>query len=253
MMRAGLKSFASRRSFATSLTGSKDLQMVNITLRVLSKPNTSELAWIYKRLGRDYGDRVLPSIAIQNNPGFVKLRKIDTAKEIAGTVARSQGKVYLNADSLLINILGNEQLGEDNAGEKTRLHMRALLLVAALHSALAVFHNPLVDQANRGHFGKEREALRQIEQVLNTYGRGARARASHQAPAPRAAAERERARQGPAQGARPHAAPPRREDAQEGREPPGQRAEDEEEGAGFFKKPKKGNTNGHGFTSFTPI
>ena len=47
--------------------------------------------------------------------------------------------------------------------------MRALLLVAALHSALAVFHNPLVDQANRGHFGREREALRQIEQVLNTY------------------------------------------------------------------------------------
>ena len=47
--------------------------------------------------------------------------------------------------------------------------MRALLLVAALHSALAAFHNPLVDQANRGHFGKEREALRQIEQVLNTY------------------------------------------------------------------------------------
>ena len=45
-----------------SLTGSKDLQMVNITLRVLSKPNTSELAWIYKRLGHDYDDRVLPSI-----------------------------------------------------------------------------------------------------------------------------------------------------------------------------------------------
>ncbi|KAH8073338.1 hypothetical protein JL720_10928 [Aureococcus anophagefferens] len=262
MMRAGLKSFASRRSFATvrdklnelgsqmpqggpptglvsavagisavgflgynsvftvqggqravlwsrisgvkdaSLTGSKDLQMVNITLRVLSKPNTSELAWIYKRLGHDYDDRVLPSIvnevtkavvacynaselltkreqvsneirhrlvvraadfriilddvaqqdseraryivekaiqekksiivkaegeaqsarligkAIQNNPGFVKLRKIDTAKEIAGTVARSQGKVDLNADSLLINILGNEQLGEDTSAKK---------------------------------------------------------------------------------------------------------------------------------------
>jgi prohibitin 2 len=205
-----------------SLTGSKDLQMVNITLRVLSKPNTSELAWIYKRLGHDYDDRVLPSIvnevtkavvacynaselltkreqvsneirhrlvvraadfriilddvsithlsfsheytaaveakqvaqqdseraryivekaiqekksiivkaegeaqaarlvgkAIQNNPGFVKLRKIDTAKEIAGTVSRNQGKVYLNSDSLLINILGNEQLGEDTSAKK---------------------------------------------------------------------------------------------------------------------------------------
>ena len=56
--------------------------------------------------------------AIQNNPGFVKLRKIDTAKEIAGTVSRNQGKVYLNADSLLINILGNEQLGEDTSAKK---------------------------------------------------------------------------------------------------------------------------------------
>lgn len=186
--------------------------MVNITLRVLSKPNIEELAYIYKRLGHDYDDRVLPSIvnevtkavvarynaselltkrelvsneirhrlvtraadfriilddvaithlsfsneytaaveakqvaqqdaeraryivekaiqekksiivkaegeaqaarlvgkAIENNPGFVQLRKIDTAKEIAGTVARNQGKVYLNADSLLINVLGNE-------------------------------------------------------------------------------------------------------------------------------------------------
>jgi prohibitin 2 len=43
-----------------SLTGSKDLQMVNITLRVLSKPNIDELPYIYKRLGHDYDDRVLP-------------------------------------------------------------------------------------------------------------------------------------------------------------------------------------------------
>lgn len=34
-----------------SLTGTKDLQMVNITVRVLSKPNASKLATIYKTLG----------------------------------------------------------------------------------------------------------------------------------------------------------------------------------------------------------
>eukprot|EP00629_Pelagomonadales_sp_RCC1024_P017668 CAMPEP_0119270592 /NCGR_PEP_ID=MMETSP1329-20130426/7532_1 /TAXON_ID=114041 /ORGANISM="Genus nov. species nov., Strain RCC1024" /LENGTH=319 /DNA_ID=CAMNT_0007270617 /DNA_START=138 /DNA_END=1097 /DNA_ORIENTATION=+ len=205
-----------------SLTGSKDLQMVNITVRVLSKPNIKELPFIYKRLGHDYDDRVLPSIvnevakavvarynaselltkreivsneirhrltvraadfrivledvsvthtsfsseftaaieakqvaqqdaersryivekaiqekksimvkaegeaqaarlvgkAIRDNPGFVKLRKIDTAKDIATTVARNQGKVYLNSDSLLINVLGNEQLAEEGAGKK---------------------------------------------------------------------------------------------------------------------------------------
>jgi prohibitin 2 len=45
-----------------SLTGSKDLQMVNITLRVLSRPNVSELPRIYETLGTDYDERVLPSI-----------------------------------------------------------------------------------------------------------------------------------------------------------------------------------------------
>ncbi|KAJ1456633.1 band 7 family-domain-containing protein [Pelagophyceae sp. CCMP2097] len=202
-----------------SLTGSKDLQMVNITLRVLSKPNVNALAFIYTRLGHDYDDRVLPSIvnevtkavvacynaselltkreqvsaeiqqrlvsrasdfkivlddvsithlsfsqeytaaveakqvaqqeseraryvvekaiqekrsivvkaegeakaaeligqALSNNPGFIKLRKIETAKEIATVVSRAQNKVYLSSDSLLINILGNEGLANDTA------------------------------------------------------------------------------------------------------------------------------------------
>jgi prohibitin 2 len=45
-----------------SLTGSKDLQMVNITVRVLTKPKWEHLPTIYKRLGVDYDQRVLPSI-----------------------------------------------------------------------------------------------------------------------------------------------------------------------------------------------
>jgi len=47
----------------TSMTGSKDLQMVNITLRILSRPNVDELPTIYRTLGLDYDERVLPSIA----------------------------------------------------------------------------------------------------------------------------------------------------------------------------------------------
>ncbi|RDX49896.1 hypothetical protein OH76DRAFT_1403133 [Lentinus brumalis] len=45
-----------------SLTGTKDLQMVNITCRVLSRPNISALPTIYRELGTDYDERVLPSI-----------------------------------------------------------------------------------------------------------------------------------------------------------------------------------------------
>lgn len=45
-----------------SLTGTKDLQMVNITVRVLSKPDPQHLPEIYRTLGKDYEERVLPSI-----------------------------------------------------------------------------------------------------------------------------------------------------------------------------------------------
>jgi len=45
-----------------SITGSKDLQNVNITLRILFRPIPDSLPNIYTTLGVDYEDRVLPSI-----------------------------------------------------------------------------------------------------------------------------------------------------------------------------------------------
>eukprot|EP01031_Cornospumella_fuschlensis_P034462 gene34462-41720_t len=43
-------------------SGSKDLQMVQISLRVLFKPDANNLPFIYRRLGKDFDARVLPSI-----------------------------------------------------------------------------------------------------------------------------------------------------------------------------------------------
>lgn len=194
-----------------TLTGSKDLQMVTIGVRVLHKPNPNQLVWMYQRLGINYDERVLPSLmnecakavvarynanelltkrdqvsqdirrelherakffnimledvaithlafspeyaraveakqvaqqeaerakyivigaqqekktiitkakgeaesaslignAVKKNPGFIKLRRIDAAKDIADIVSRSGNKVYLNADTLLLNLLGD--------------------------------------------------------------------------------------------------------------------------------------------------
>jgi len=202
-----------------TLTGSKDLQMVTIAIRVLHKPNPNKLVWIYQTLGLQYDQRVLPSImnecakavvarynaselltkrevvskaistdlrnraaqfnivledvaithlsfspeyaraveakqvaqqeaekakyvvlgaqqekktiitkakgeaqsteligdAVKDNPGFMKLRRIVAAKEIADIVATSGNKVYLNSDSLLLNLLGDA----DDKFEKT--------------------------------------------------------------------------------------------------------------------------------------
>merc|ERR1712216_997944 len=50
------------RTRAKSLTGTKDLQQVNLTLRVLCRPDVDKLPKIHQELGQDYDDRVLPSI-----------------------------------------------------------------------------------------------------------------------------------------------------------------------------------------------
>lgn len=44
-------------------TGTKDLQTVVISLRILSRPLVEKLPQIYQQLGLDYDERVLPSIA----------------------------------------------------------------------------------------------------------------------------------------------------------------------------------------------
>ncbi|KAF0991709.1 hypothetical protein HZS_4218, partial [Henneguya salminicola] len=49
------------RSIPT-ITGTKDLQNVNITIRVLFRPQVSSLCNIFQNLGLDYDERILPSI-----------------------------------------------------------------------------------------------------------------------------------------------------------------------------------------------
>jgi prohibitin 1 len=51
-----------RPRIITTTTGSKDMQTVSLTLRVLHRPDVDRLPAIYSRLGPDYDERVLPSI-----------------------------------------------------------------------------------------------------------------------------------------------------------------------------------------------
>ena len=42
--------------------------------------------------------------AMKQNPAFTKLRRLDAAKEIAGSIVGGQNRVYLDAESLLLNL-----------------------------------------------------------------------------------------------------------------------------------------------------
>ncbi|KAH9501883.1 prohibitin 1 [Dermatophagoides farinae] len=62
VQRAIIYDIRSRPKSVSVITGSKDLQTVNITLRILFRPIPSELPKLYSSLGEDYDQRVLPSI-----------------------------------------------------------------------------------------------------------------------------------------------------------------------------------------------
>lgn len=60
-----------RPNTISSTSGSRDLQMVNISLRVLTRPNSGRLQDIYRTLGMDYDQRVLPSIIQETLKGVI--------------------------------------------------------------------------------------------------------------------------------------------------------------------------------------
>lgn len=64
--------------------------------------------------------------AIKDNPGFIQLRRIDAAREIASTVARSNNKLFLDTDSLLMDLGGKAgDLGKAaHLGTKTKSSWR---------------------------------------------------------------------------------------------------------------------------------
>jgi len=96
-----------------STTGTKDLQMVNISLRVLSRPDENKLAFIYQTLGPNYdetvfenlGNEVLKAVVAQYQAEELLSKRASVSLSIREKLVERASKFNLILDDVAITHL----------------------------------------------------------------------------------------------------------------------------------------------------
>ena len=97
----------------SSATGTKDMQVVTINLRVLSRPEEEFLPDIFSSLGIDYDERVLPSIGnevlkavvAQYNAESLITKREDVSKEVRSALTKRAAEFHIKLDDVAITDL----------------------------------------------------------------------------------------------------------------------------------------------------
>lgn len=80
------------------------LRLLTILMVQVDKAEQDKQSAIIKAQGEATSARLIGE-AIQQNPAFITLRKIEAARDIAGTISGAANKVFLSSDSLLLNLV----------------------------------------------------------------------------------------------------------------------------------------------------
>ena len=94
----------------SSNTGTKDLQVVTINLRVLSRPEEEFLPDIFSSLGLDYDERVLPSIGnevlkavvAQYNAESLITKREEVSREVRTALTKRAAEFHIKLDDVAI-------------------------------------------------------------------------------------------------------------------------------------------------------
>merc|ERR1711964_603535 len=73
---------------------------------LVQKADEEKKATIIKAEGTER-EAELIGHAMRDNPGFAELRRIDQAREIANVLAKSNNRIILSAETLMLNLMGD--------------------------------------------------------------------------------------------------------------------------------------------------
>jgi len=103
----------SKPRIINTTTGTKDLQTINIALRILSRPDESQLHVILDKIGIDYDERILPSIGnevlkavvAQYNADQLLTMRESVSKQISDELAQRAKQFHVLLDDVSITHL----------------------------------------------------------------------------------------------------------------------------------------------------